>query len=59
MQPRILFFKRFTIGNCNIYGEVAKNCKFLHNPYRCKIEQTATRHCNGIKNSETEICMWK
>ena len=32
------------------YGEVAKNCKFLLIPCRCKIEQPETRGCNGIKN---------
>ena len=31
------------------------NCKFLHIPFRCKIEQPATRQRNGIKNSEMEI----
>ena len=44
--------------DCNM-GKYAKNCKFLHIPNRCKIEQPDTRRCNGIKNSETEMCMWK
>ena len=30
-------------------GEVDKNCKFIHIPYKCKIEQPATRQRNGIK----------
>ena len=29
------------------------NFKFLHIPYRCKIEQPATQQCN------MELCMWK
>ena len=40
-------------------GGVAINYKFLHIPFRCKIEQPATRQHNGIKNSETEMGMWK
>ena len=39
------------------YGEVVKNGKFLHIPYRCKIEQPDTRQSNGITNSETEMCI--
>ena len=42
-----------------LYVEVAKNGKFLHIPYRWKVEQPATWQHNGIKNSETKICMWK
>ena len=34
----------------------AKNYKFLHIPYRFKIEQPDARQRNGIKNSETEAC---
>ena len=38
------------------YEVVAKNCKFFHISYRCKVEQPATQQRNGI-NSETEMCM--
>ena len=45
---------------CNMgYGKVAMTFKFLHIPYRYKIEQPATWQRNEIKNSETEMCMWK
>ena len=27
--------------------------------FQCKFEQPATKQCNGIKNSETEMCTWK
>ena len=43
--------------DCDMEG--AKNCKFLHSSYRCKIEQLDTRQHYGIKNSETEMCICK
>ena len=58
MQPRIMSLEihNWVVGLW--YGGVAKNCMFLHIPYRCKIEQPDTRQRSGI-NSETEMCMWK
>ena len=35
------------------------NCRFLHNPYKYKIEQPDILQHNGIKNSETEMFMRK
>ena len=40
-----------------MWGSCQEVLVFLHIPYRCKIEQTATRQCNGIKNSEMDMCM--
>ena len=39
------------------YGQVDKNFKFVHIHYRCKIGLPNTRQHNGIKNSETEMCL--
>ena len=59
MQPKIICSWRFTTGVSDwiVTWGSSHEFKFLHIPYRSKIEQSATRQRNGIKNSEMEICM--